>query len=583
MQQSPTLRVSISPESERIAPGEKAVFSVTIVNLGQQAQSQEIEVLGLPGAWFSVDFDSSRLAFEGEQRTASLVVSVPPDGEPGSYPFRVEVLAGEDSSVAEASLEVVAEGAAGDAGTSSPPAAAPREAPPVISLSPALVVWRGEGQNMERLTLSVGNPGDADAVYAVQVTGLDQAWYNLAPVLRVPAGQILETEMRLQPPATARQGDYPFRVTVAAERRPEVASTASGWLSISKRQGAAAPAPAPTPERVVFTPPPQTEPLPELSLAPRTTFRFGPADVSENAILTIQNRGKVAERYQLSVSGIPEDWIGFATSEVRLEPGASTQVPLRITPRTGADWPAGDYEFRVRAAPVASPGLYAEVGGLISISGVASFDARLAPVQAEGGTATYTLTAVNTGDLPLSLTLEAADPEKMCRFKYDPPRDLSPGQQAVVRLKAGARRNGIIGSRETFDFRVRVLPSGQPPSAAKLLDARFVHKPLLGYRSLFLVFFAALIVGLVALVLKFASPVVADAATWIGCQLDGSYRLSADSLSIRKPECGGRQRADDLLDWQRSRPASRVAPGVGFPVPAALPPSPKMTPWGEAT
>jgi hypothetical protein len=308
--------------------------------------------------------------------------------------------------------------------------------------------------------------------------------------------------------------------------------------------------------------------LPELSLAPRTTFRFGPADVSEHAILTVQNRGKVAERYQLSVSGVPEEWLGLSSSDIRLEAGASTQIPLRITPKTGADWPAGEYEFRLRAAPVASPTFYAEVGGLISISGVAAFDARLAPVQAEGGQATFTLTAVNTGDLPLSLAVEASDPEKRCRFKFTPPRDLSPGQQAIVKLKVGAKRNGVIGSRETFDFRLRVGPTGQE-GGAKLLDARFVHTPVFGYRSLFLLAFAAAIVGLVALVLNFGSPLVADAATWVGCQLDGSYRFSSDSLPVKKPECGGQPRLDDLRDWERARPTSRQAPISMQPVAAA--------------
>jgi hypothetical protein len=223
----------------------------------------------------------------------------------------------------------------------------------------------------------------------------------------------------------------------------------------------------------------------------------------------------------------------------------------------------------VVVTPQSQPENAAEAGGLLSIAGVSTFDARLTPPQTEGTHPAFSLTIVNTGDLPLTPVVTAFDPEDKCRFKFRNPPKLEPGQQTIIQIKASARRSSILGAAETFDFGVNVSPAVDAPiSAGRGLDARFVHKPRLGFRAAFFAGFTLMLVGIVALMVAFARPAVVEAADWVGCQLDSSYRFTSDSPEIRKPSCGGPLRSDELDKWRRiPRLPRRVS------IPATLDPS----------
>jgi hypothetical protein len=319
------------------------------------------------------------------------------------------------------------------------------------------------------------------------------------------------------------------------------------------------------------SPPVDAIPPPDVSLAPRTTFKFGVGEISAQAIITMRNRAKLVERYTVSVEGIPAEWFALSIADVRLEPNTNTQIPLRIAPQTGSGWPAGDYEFRVRVMPHSIPENTVEIGGLISITGVTTFDARMTPVQAEGASRVFDVTLVNTGDLPLTPVITASDPEGKCVFRIPKTRTLDPAQEAVFHIKVGAKRSAILGTPETFDFRVKVAPTADAPdSSSRLLDARFIHKAKFGFRAVFMLAFFAVLVGVVTLVVSFAKPTIIDAADWVGCQLDSKYRFAVDdSAEVTKPSCGGDPRDTKLEEWinrPRTQPGSFVQPSMASPL-----------------
>jgi hypothetical protein len=296
---------------------------------------------------------------------------------------------------------------------------------------------------------------------------------------------------------------------------------------------------------------------PDVALSPRTTFRFGAEESVAQALVTVTNRSRVRERYHIVINGIPEEWYRLSDTDVRIDPGENTQVSLRLNPETGPGLPAGEYQFLVRAVPDGMPDHYGETLGVLVITGVAKFDARLEPLQAEGRRKDFTIKVMNTGGLPLSIVLEPSDPEKKCTFKVPTPRPLEPGQEGHIFLKVGAKRNRIVGPRETFDFRVRVVnEGGEAQSARDRFDGRFVHKPMLPWRAVFLTGFMCALVGIVFLLVWLASPTFESAANWVGCQLDDDYRLSADVAPVEKEVCGGKPRDQELDDWQRNRRGS---------------------------
>lgn len=598
MPQSPLIQVSIEPESRSVSPGQRVEFIITAENTGSEPQAQTIELMGLPDAWYAINFDTSERALPGEKRSGTLVISVPGTISGGSYEFDVAVLSGSAESSAGGSIAV------GSALPEAPPAESPPAEPapdsatvvpvqtdaiaPIVSLEGGLVIWRGQGAP-ERKSLTISNPGSVETEYHIDVEGLEQGWYTVLNRARVGPGQALQTDFSIHPPSGARQQDYPFRLYVSVDGQSGLRSEASGWLSIPSGTTSTTPAPAPTPTTSPTPPVTQPEPPrpsapegvspPDVVLSPRSNFSFGRAEAVAQALVTIYNRSKVRERYRIVVNGIPEDWYLLSDADIRLDPGENRQVSLRLAPITGPSTPAGEYEFLVRAVPDGMETYFGEALGVLSIAGVPRYEARLDPLEAEGTRRNYNVRVENTGDTSLQLTLSASDPEGRCKFKAPPPRNLDPGQVGLIQLRIGAKRNGIIGASETFDFRVRIESDDPEVQTSKdSFDGRFIHHPKISHRAVFIVAFMCALVGLVFLLVWAFSPTFERAGEWVGCQLDRDYRLSSDTRLLRKESCGGEPRDQELDEWQRERQDSTTRLSIDGEVtlvytPAFIPPA----------
>ena len=115
------------------------------------------------------------------------------------------------------------------------------------------------------------------------------------------------------------------------------------------------------------------------------------------------------------------------------------------------------------------------------IEGVEAFELRLEPPQATGRTVSYQMTLRNTGTRPLQFEVHGSDPEGRVKFKVPSIPEVDAGREVTLPLVVGARRSGLIGSPETFDFRVNARPVGTT-TGGRTFDARLVHKPMLSRR-----------------------------------------------------------------------------------------------------
>jgi hypothetical protein len=540
--QSPQLYLDVEPNSQRVERGDAVAFLVTIENRGRAAQAQSLRVSGLPDAWCRLEFDSRRRAFPGERRTATLLVTVPSEADVSYQPFTITARAGSDESVVNCQVEVFGAGVAPAVPVAPPPAQV--IPPPGVSLSPQQVTWRGEAQGSETVTLNVRNVSGDDATYTLALDGLASHWYTLAPQVSVPGRQAVDTAIVITPPAQARQGSHAFRVSATLVGNDQVRAETAGELTIAGASAAERAAPQRAVSPVVVEEPaaagggPPAMP-PEVSIGPRSNFRFGPGEVTAQATIVITNQSRLIERYQILVRGIDEEWYQLTQNDVSLQPGGSIQVPLRLTPRIGAQFPAGDYSFRVRVAPLRYPDSFGEVVGTLSIAGVASFDARLTPAQTTGRKEKFKLTLVNTGGVPLSPWLEASDPQGMCKFKYDAPSNLEVGQEAVVPIWVGSTRQGFAGQPKTFDFRLRVSPAGGGTSSARSFEARFVHQPFLGSRMFMWSILVAVIAAIIGMLFVIGFSSVGRAATTVKCGFDDDFQEPNKGAVLIKEDCDG--------------------------------------------
>jgi serine/threonine protein kinase len=186
---------------------------------------------------------------------------------------------------------------------------------------------------------------------------------------------------------------------------------------------------------------------PSISLSARE-LPVGAEEAEQRLGVTVRNLSESAERVSVEVSGLPEGWGNLSASDLDLEAGASKEVTLRVRPRAGRRLPAGRYPFIVRASLVDDPDASEDVAADLVMEERTAFDARIAPLQAQGCRETFKVTLRNTGSVPLSLWLEGSDPAGMCRFEHPPRRRWSPVRTrwcACASVLAGAVWWGLPG------------------------------------------------------------------------------------------------------------------------------------------
>ena len=361
--QSGLIWVGATPAEQRVDPGDQAVFAIVVENRSTDAQQQTIAIGGIPIEWARIDFDTRGRAFPQERRSGTVTISVPAEAEPGVRDVAIVAHAGGEESAAAAKLDILA--------------TAPLPLAPGLTLRPVAVDVDAGGEE-RRIQIDIRNVGALDAEYALSVSGLQAGWQRLTEHLRIAAGGAGEAELWLRAPAAAPGGAHRFVVRVAAAETPEVFTEASGELRVSAAEQPSGP-PAASPPRAeprpmtpstpapppvpIAPPPPDVRPLaeeefetavrpPDVLLAPGTSFRFGAQEVLQQAIVTIQNRSRIQERYVIEVSGLPESWYALTANDISLDAGDTQQVPMRLSPHPGPEHPAGEYHFpHPRRAP----------------------------------------------------------------------------------------------------------------------------------------------------------------------------------------------------------------------------------------
>ena len=356
---APRVHVAASPPLQQVDAGEGVVFTLTVTNLSDENQAQSIAVEGLPRAWVTIAFDEAREALPREQRNAIVTIAVPEGSQTAAMRFRAIARAGEEMSVTDCVVEVSGTTPEVDELVEE---LDQRPPPPGLALAPAEASLEAGGEANAELRLTVRNVGTRETVYSLALGGFEPTWYELPAQLRVAAGETIDTQLLLHPTVSAGDGVYPFMIRAVVDAFPDVMSDITGELTIlapsavPTEPAEAAPSQARATAAAAIAPP-------ELTLGPETTFRFGPGEITSDAAVGVENRSRLLEGYTISVEGLPDGWYALPVREIRLDPGATQQLVLRLTPKPGSQHPAGDYPFRVRVTPHGSTDGFAEVGG----------------------------------------------------------------------------------------------------------------------------------------------------------------------------------------------------------------------------
>ncbi len=203
-----------------------------------------------------------------------------------------------------------------------------------------------------------------------------------------------------------------------------------------------------------------------------------PGDTATTS-LTVTNNSEIVEAYTFEVIGPCAPWATIEPERLRLYPGTSETVTVRLTPPRRPEVPAGDLPLAVRVLPTERPFLATVPETTVTVQPYGLLMAALAPRRRRAAwRAQFTVRLANRGNTPIDVGLDAVDPAEELRYTGIPSTTaLPPGQDTEVRLKVRGSRPIWFGRPVTSSFQVIATPTN--PQDPTKLDGELVQTALL--------------------------------------------------------------------------------------------------------
>jgi serine/threonine protein kinase len=270
------------------------------------------------------------------------------------------------------------------------------------------------------------------------------------------------------------------------------------WLRLVSGQAAGQPAP-PTGARATLLHPDGTQVEPRLV---RTSPGGGRLNVfieeeqltvepgrATSATLLLLNRGTLVDNFNVSVTGIPAEWITSPAPTIRLMPDQQEAASFTISPPRTSQSKAGAYTLSIRISSVAIPNEAVEVRATLTVQPFYQFSSRLHPQRLRPGK-TGEVRIKNLGNTPQRYSLEWADRGDELRF--EPPKlevVAAEGEEASASFSAAPRRRRWVGTEAVHPFSASIAP---PEGTVQTQSGEMISRALIPPWVLPLLLFACI-------------------------------------------------------------------------------------------
>jgi beta-lactam-binding protein with PASTA domain len=247
------------------------------------------------------------------------------------------------------------------------------------------------------------------------------------------------------------------------------------------QQPAVPAAPAPPPPPAPPTQPEEPDPaaislrLPEgeqLSLGETLAVGVEPGQRAR-VLALVRNQSGIVDNYELSVRGLPNDWWSIYPSTVYLVPFGTSgtyeqEVEIHFHPPRAAEAEARIWELEVAGESKAYNRQAAAAALHLGIQPFEEFKTKLSPERASGRKkAEYNVAVKNTANAPVTVAMDAADPDNELEYKFNPATmEIPPGQSIDSKMLVKPPRQKWIGRPE--EKRIQVFTkTGEEAQQAK--------------------------------------------------------------------------------------------------------------------
>ncbi len=178
--------------------------------------------------------------------------------------------------------------------------------------------------------------------------------------------------------------------------------------------------------------------------------------------IILLNRSAAADRFRISITGVPASWLNYPSQAVPMLPGAQQNLSILIHPPRVPESRAGRYPIMIQVASQSTQGEMVEVRAILTVTKFSAFSSELRPQLLHPGEIGQ-LHLRNQGNTPEAFHILWQDAAG--ELEFTPPElqlNILEGQAAIAEFRVETRNNAWFGESHNHNFTARITPtSGQ--------------------------------------------------------------------------------------------------------------------------
>jgi Tol biopolymer transport system component len=333
--------------------------------------------------------------------------------------------------------------------------AASNEGPLILAIKEKEILVAPEGT----IDIHIGiiNKGDTEDYVDIQVKGVPSDWLTLdTPAVHLTAGEVKEVLLTIQAPPIpqGRIGQYPLDIHAISQNNPEHSAVVRSSLAVAAFQSGG---------RIGVM---------------LGSIHFSVVPGSSITIpVFLQNNGPKEDAFQLSMEGIPANWISTNALFTKLGPSESQEIEFTLRVPRSPEAGVGRTPFKIRIISQNFPDQKAEVECILTIAAFSKFSASLHPgiipagqfgyliINNEGNTAdTYRVSFQSSANLLIfekGIPVSKKGTQQIEMAYVEIPQyekiQVASGEQGKYAFRNRLKSRPIIGDEKTYPFTAKVL------------------------------------------------------------------------------------------------------------------------------
>jgi Tol biopolymer transport system component len=291
------------------------------------------------------------------------------------------------------------------------------------------------------ILLRLCNQGEIPGWYEISFQGIPSSWGELSVQglsLNPNEEQELTLNLHLPLPPLAQAGVYHLQVVAVSQTDSSQAAQVEITLRLAAFDGRG-----------------------RIGVMLESIQYSVPAGGRANVPVLLINPNQELDTFQLSVAGLPLDWLSTQILTARVGPGEAKEVRLVIQPPRVPASRAGRHSFKLKVTSELYPDDTIEVRCVVTVAAYSEYYASIKVDQAENGVAGQ-LMIENAGNVDAAFDVDLQNPDNALRFEVIPPaaqpgtaqNASAPAQQVISPDKPYSQRV-LAGALVTLGFRAR--------------------------------------------------------------------------------------------------------------------------------